>query len=168
LTKSSSIRIRPATPGDAPFIERVHRDAVRGSVGGPYSRAELESWIAGLYPDRYRVAMDQLGERMLLVEAPRKAAVGFCSWRDQRVIGLYVLSDFTGRGIARRLLFMAEAAIAAAGHGEVTLGASLTALPFYERCGYRVTLRHDWKTRGGLVLPVADMAKTLTLPRVRA
>ncbi|MGH6882555.1 MAG: GNAT family N-acetyltransferase, partial [Hypericibacter sp.] len=142
--------------------------AIRGAAGGPYSRAELESWIAGLHPDRYRQAMDQLGERMLLAEAPRRIVVGFCSWREDRVIGLYMLPDFTGQGVARRLLSRAEAAIAAAGHGEVTLGASLPALPFYERCGYRVTHRHDWQTRGGLVLPMADMTKSLASPRARA
>jgi hypothetical protein len=68
--------------------------------------------------------------------------------------------------IARRMLGMAEAAICAAGHEEVKLGASLTALPFYERCGYRLLCRREWKTRGGLMLPVADMAKPL--PRQRA
>jgi GNAT superfamily N-acetyltransferase len=162
----AGVRIRPATPGDGPFIERVHREAVRGIARGPYSRAELESWIAGLHPDRYRQAMDRQGERMLLAEAPGPGVVGLCSWRDRRVIGLYVLPGFTGRGIARRLLRRAEAAIVAAGHGEVTLGASLPALAFYERCGYRVTHRHDWQTRGGLVLSVADMAKTLAPPRV--
>ena len=52
--------------------------------------------------------------------------------------------------------------------GEVTLGASLPALAFYERCGYRVKRRREWKTRGGLVLPVTDMAKTLTSSRARA
>jgi hypothetical protein len=57
------VRIRPATTGDAPFIERVHRDAVRGMVGKAYSCAELESWIAGLHSERYRQAMDRDGHR---------------------------------------------------------------------------------------------------------
>jgi GNAT superfamily N-acetyltransferase len=142
------VRIRTATPGDSPFIERVHRDAIRGAAGGPYSRAELESWASGLYPERYRQAMDELGERVLLAEAPPRGAVGFCSWRGGEMIGLYVVPRFTRRGIARRLLGMAEAAIAAAGHDHVALGASLSALPFYERCGYRVIRRRDWQTRG--------------------
>jgi putative acetyltransferase len=165
MAKPPAIRIRVATPGDAPFIERVHRDAIRGAAGGPYSRAELESWATGLYPDRYRQAMDQLGERVLLAEAPSRGAVGFCSWRGGRVIGLYVIPDFTRHGIARRLLGMAEAAIEAAGHDHVTLGASLSALAFYERCGYRITRRRNWHTRGGLTLPVADMAKPLNRER---
>jgi GNAT superfamily N-acetyltransferase len=52
--------------------------------------------------------MDRLGERMLLAEAPRKGAVGFCSWHGDEVIGLYVIPQFTGRGIARHLLGMAK------------------------------------------------------------
>jgi putative acetyltransferase len=154
-----SIRIRPATPGDAPFIERVHRDSIRGISDPAYSRADLESWASGLTPDRYRRAMDEWGERVLLAEAER--AVAFCSWRGAEVMGLYVVPEVTGRGIARRLLGMAEAAIAADGHDHATLGASLSALPFYERCGYRVTRRRGWLTRGGLAIPVADMIKAL-------
>ena len=158
---SAPIRIRPATPGDAPFIERVHRDSIRGITDPIYSRADLESWASGLHPDRYRRAMDELGERVLLAEIDGAGAVAFCSWRADEVIGLYVVPEFTRHGIARRLLGMAEAAIAADGRDHVTLGASLAALPFYERCGYRVTRRRDWLTRGGLAIPVADMVKAL-------
>jgi putative acetyltransferase len=155
----SSIRIRPATTGDAPSIERVHRESIRGITDPVYSRADLESWASGLYPDRYRRAMDEMGERVLLAEAGR--AVAFCSWRGDEVMGLYVVPEFTRRGIARRLLGMAESAIAADGHDHVTLGASLSALPFYERCGYRAIRRRGWLTRGGLAIPVADMVKSL-------
>jgi putative acetyltransferase len=158
---STLIRIRPATPGDAPFIERVHRDSIRGIRHPVYSRADLESWASGLYPDRYRRAMDEWGERILLAEADGAGVVAFCSWHGDEVIALYVLPGFAGRGIARRLLGLAEAEIGRAGHRAVGIGASLSALPFYERCGYRVVRRRDWRTRGGLVVPVADVTKLL-------
>jgi predicted N-acetyltransferase YhbS len=60
------------------------------------------------------------------------------------------------------LLQRAEAAIAGAGHAKVVIGASLVGLPFYESQGYRVVRHRHWRTRGGLMIPAADMEKPLT------
>jgi putative acetyltransferase len=153
------VRIRAAGPGDAPFIQQVHEESIRGLGPGAYSRAEVESWVAGLEPTFYVFAMTHAGAVFLLAE--EKRTVGFCSHAADEVKGLYVRPAWTRRGIGSALLTRAEAAIFASGRGRVRVSASLSGLGFYLARGYRIIRRRGWKTRGGLVIEVAEMEKAL-------
>jgi putative acetyltransferase len=159
MSLPAGVRIRVAGPGDAPFIQQVHEDSIRGLGPRAYSRAEVESWAGGLKPTGYVWAMTQGGEDFLLAEADR--IVAFCSFAADEVRGLYVHPAWAGRGIGRELLVCAEAAIRAGGHERARIGASLTGQRFYAAQGYRIVAKRGWKTRGGLVLEIADMEKSL-------
>lgn len=153
------VTIRAGTTGDAPFIQRVHQESIRGVGEGVYSRAETESWATGLDPRGYVSGMTHGGESFLVAEASRKGVVGFCSHSGDRVYGLYILPEWARRGIGSALLGMAEAAIVASGHVRIRLSASLSGRRFYEGRGYRVVGRLDWKTRGGLVIEALEMER---------
>ena len=70
--------------------------------------------------------------------------------------------DWARRGVGSALLRHAEAAIAAAGHRRIRLGASLSGQAFYERHGYLIIDRHGWTSRGGLVMAALAMEKQLS------
>lgn len=122
------------------------------------------SWATGLVPERYVEAMNEGGETFIVAVAADGDLAGFCSFKDDSVIGLYVAPTAAWRGVGSTLLRQAEAAIAAAGHRRIRPDAALSGQAFYERHGYRVTERHGRKTRGGLVIPVVDMEKALDAP----
>jgi putative acetyltransferase len=149
----SAIIIRAATPADAAAILRVHRQSILGLGIGTYSRAEAESWAAGLTAERYVQAMNGGGETFIVAVAAGSDLAGFCSFKDDSVIGLYVAPEWARRGIGSALLQRAEAVIAGAGHRRICLDAALSGQAFYERHGYRVTERRGGETRGGLVIP---------------
>jgi ribosomal protein S18 acetylase RimI-like enzyme len=109
--------------------------------------------------------MNFAGERYMLAEAEGEGGnlAGFCSWQTQQVIGLYIHPAWAGRGVASALMDLAEAAIIAEGARHIALSASATARSFYEKRGYRVTQRRDWRTRGGLVVEAFEMAKPVGL-----
>ena len=153
--------IRAGTTGDSPFIERVHRDSIRGTPAGFYSRAELESWASGLHVDRYIWGMTFGGERYLLAEVDGEGGnlAGFCSWRQDFVKGLYIHPDWIGCGVGTALMDLAEVAMIGSGIASIRLNASAMARPLYEKRGYRIIRRREWKTRGGLVMEACDMEK---------
>ena len=157
-------RFRPGTSDDAPAILRVHRDSILSRGLATYSLAEVESWAAGLVPEGYAKAMTDGGETFIVAIAADGVLAAFCSFKDDEVKGLYVAPSAARRGVGGALLRQAEAAIRAAGHGRIRLDAALSGQAFYERHGYRVTARRGAKTRGGLVIPVVDMEKTLSAP----
>jgi putative acetyltransferase len=153
--------VRAATPEDAAAIRDVHVGAILGLGGSHYTRAELESWAAGLTPEGYARAMAEGGEAMEVAQDASGRIVAFCARKDDEVMAVYVRPDAARRGLGSLLLQRAEAAIAAAGHRTVRIGASLSGRALYERHGYHVVEEKGWETRGGLVIAACDMEKTL-------
>jgi len=158
------VALRPATPADAPAILRLHRDSILSLGIGSYSLAEVESWAAGLVAERYVEAMNKGGETFIVAAVADGALAGFCSFGDDEVKGLYVAPEWARRGVGSALLRRAEATISAGGHRLIRIIASLSGAAFYERHGYRVVERRDWKSRGGLVSAALAMEKALFAP----
>lgn len=159
-------RLRAGKPSDAPALFAVHDRAVRVLGRRAYNDSQVESWAHGGGPEHYVEAM--LDERETFVVATAAVAmgrcreiVGFCSYKENEVRALYVAPDWSRLGLGTALLKRAEAEIAAKGFGKVTIGASLVGLPFYETHGYVVLRHRHWRTRGGLMIPAAEMEKAL-------
>jgi putative acetyltransferase len=155
--------IRAARPEDAPAIRHVHESSIRGLGPAAYTAAEVESWVGVLAVEKYVEAM-MLGDEAFIVAEAAPAedgdgVVAFCSWTRDEVKGLYVAPGWARRGVGTALLRLAEAAIAAAGHRTIRLGATLVGRPFYESRGYGIVRHKPWKTRGGLVIDTLDMEK---------
>ena len=115
--------------------------------------------------ERYVWAMNHGGETFLVAHILNGGGTlaGFCSYDSNRIHGLYIRPESMGRGLASAMLERAEAAIEASGAEQITLTASLIARPLYERRGYAIVRRADWKTRGGLVMDAFDMVKQIAL-----
>lgn len=154
-------RLRTGKPSDAAGIFAVHERAIRVLGRGVYSETQVESWAHGNSPARYVEAMRDEGEIFEVAVSRLRGIVGFCSYKGDEVRSLYIDPDWSRLGLGSSLLQRAEAAIAAAGHTKVSIGASLVGLPFYESQGYRVIRHRHWRTRGGLMIPAADMEKSL-------
>lgn len=154
-------RLRAGRPSDAAGLCAVQERAVRVLASGVYSQSQVESWTHGNAPDRYVEAMRSDGEAFLVAVVRRQGIVGFCSYKDDEVRALYVDPDWARLGLGTALLRRAEKIIAAAGHRKIVIGASLVGLPFYEAHGYSVIRHRHWRTRGGLMIPAADMEKTI-------
>ncbi len=154
-------RLRPGKPSDAQGLFAVHDRAVRELARGVYSDSQVESWVQGNSPERYVAAMREDGELFLVAVARLRGIVGFCAYKGEEVRSLYIDPDWSRLGVGTSLLQRAEAAIAGAGHAKVVIGASLVGLPFYESRGYRVIRHRHWRSRGGLMIPAADMEKPL-------
>lgn len=151
--------IRPATPDDAVAIRRVHESSTRGLGTAVYTADEVESWVGVLTDEGYRWAMTEGGESFIVAATADDGVVAFCSWTGDEVKGLYVAPGWARRGIGLALLRQAEAAIIAAGHRAIRIGATLVGQPFYQAHGYRVVCQEKRKTRGGLLIDTLDMEK---------
>ncbi|MEO3430345.1 GNAT family N-acetyltransferase [Pelagibius sp. CAU 1746] len=155
-------RLRPGKPSDAQSLLAVQDRAVRKLARGVYSDSQVESWVQGNSPERYVAAMREDREQFLVAVARLRGIVGFCAYKDEEVRSLYIDPDWSRLGLGTALLQRAEADIATAGHAKIVIGASLVGLPFYESRGYRVIRHRHWRTRGGLMIPAADMEKRLS------
>lgn len=154
-------RIRRGRPSDADALFAVHERAVRVVGRRFYNDSQIESWVHGNSPARYVEAMREEGELFKVAVSRLRGIIGFCALKDRELRSLYVDPDWSGLGVGSALLRRAETLIAAAGHDRVVIGASLAGLPFYEQRGYSVVKHRHWRSRGGLMIPAADMEKRL-------
>lgn len=126
--------IRPAEPADAQAICGVHVAAI-GAVDGPYDDEQVLAWASYPTPDRYPV--EDAGSPLFVAEADDEV-VGFAELdpTEATVDKVYVHPDHAGRGVGRALLERVESAATERGLEELSVVASLNAVPFYEAVGY--------------------------------
>ncbi len=150
------------TAEDGPALLRLHRRAILLHAVRAYSPAMAHSWAEGLVAEGYARAA-QAGEA-IEVAVLHGAVVGFCSVMADEIKGLYVDPGFMQQGVGRALLLRALWRIAEAGHAEARVTAALSGVGFYEAMGFRPLRGVRHPTRGGLAMPVLEMARSLTSP----
>lgn len=132
--------IRPATPGDARELFEIRRAAIL-ALATPAMREDMVIAWADAHPPAWTHVL--IRERDVRVFEHEGTMAGWLSATGCRIDGLYVSPPHAGRGIGTALLASAEAEMAARGCREILLDASVNALHFYQRRGYKpVGARH--------------------------
>ena len=152
----TSFHLRGGTTDDADAIFRVHRSSILTLGRTAYRPEECESWAVGLSPKKYIDAMTVGGETYFVIEMQGEV-VGFCSFKGDEVIGLYVDPSSSRRGVGSLLLSAVEKEIFTARISTIRLNAALSALKFYQEQGFSEVGRKQWKTRGGVEIVVCAM-----------
>ena len=125
-----------------------------------YSPAERESWAHGLTAEGYARARGA-GETFVVATDDSDTPIGFCSWSQGRIIGLYVAANRQGSGIGSALLAHGERALRGFGVTTSHIHASLPAVGFYQSHGYAIASQTHHTSRGGLVLASVLLEKPL-------
>ncbi|WP_176728071.1 GNAT family N-acetyltransferase [Rhizobium sp. YK2] len=159
-------RVRFGSVNDADAICRIHRRSILELGRSSYGPEQCDSWATGLLPQNYRDAMVLKGETFLVAET-NGSVVGFCSFKGDEIVGLYVDPQNGRQGVGTSLLRVAEEQILAFGNRSIILNAALSALDFYLAHGFRELERKPWKTRGGIEIEVCSMEKTGEPPMAR-
>ena len=148
-----TLRIRSYRPSDcgallALFYHTVHTVNVRD-----YTKEQLDAWATGQEdPEQW----DRSLRRNISVVAVMGATVvGFGDMEQGGYLNrLYVHAQYQGMGIATAICDQLERAVP----GNLRTHASITAVPFFERRGYRV-LREQQVARHGVLLTNYVMEK---------
>ena len=120
------------------FVCEAGRELV--ACGGWSKRAKL-----------YSGSGDAAGDDRLLNPATEAA----------HVRAMFTRSDWTRRGLGRRILEACEAAARAAGFRRLTLGATLPGVPLYQAFGFQATGREDVMMPDGVTLACVWMDKPI-------
>lgn len=84
------INLRRGTPEDGEALRDLHEASIRAFGISTYTAAEVESWVGVMGPHRYGEAMTKNGEIFVVAEDADGALAGFCSYKADEVMGLYV------------------------------------------------------------------------------
>ncbi|UCG11338.1 MAG: GNAT family N-acetyltransferase [Deltaproteobacteria bacterium] len=154
------ITIRRAKGEDTDSVWRVHTQAIEEICQSHYTPDEVRAWSRLLKPERYERA---IGGESFLVAEEGDVIVGF-GYLDQhlgRVEALYVSPKYTGRGIGKKILQTLEGIARNTGLKLLHLSATLNAISFYERAGYKSQNHSKHLLPSGLVNTLS-MAKDLS------
>lgn len=108
---------------------------MRALCAGHYSQQAIEQWLApspGLYDRLLRSSTVYVAER-----AGRVLAFAAVRLATREVRAMYVSPGATGDGLGLRLMRRMERVARALGIAELRLSATLNAVGFYERMGWR-------------------------------
>lgn len=149
--------VRDVRDADYDAIARLMFDTVHRVNARDYSQAEIQAWV-GDAPDpgalRHRLA----GSYCQVAEAGGRI-VGFGNIDVNGVLDhLFVHADHQGEGVGGALCRRLEPHAATAAATAITVHASLTARPFFERRGYRI-VREEHVERAGTTLTRYLMAR---------
>lgn len=151
---------RPARLGDCEGIWRVFTRAVRELARDAYAPAQIEAWAALRQPANFAAA---IGKREFYVAEDAGAIVGYgqLNLATGELEAVYVAPEFAGRGLGRQLMDLLETKARAAGVKSLRLRASLNAVGFYQRLGWRIERRESHQLPGGVEFEIAHMTKPL-------
>lgn len=155
-----NIKIRPATTGDRQALWQVHTSAIRQIAASHYDAVQIEAWAGRLAAEYYTPNP----EVFFVALADDDSVIGFgeLNLEASEVEAVFVAPDYGRRGIGRRLLQFLENLAVQRGLTHLVLDASLNAVTFYERMGYRQT-EPTVQVYGENAVPVPGMLMTKNL-----
>jgi GNAT superfamily N-acetyltransferase len=173
--------LRVATPDDQAAVEAVMKESAAAHFPQFYDRGQAESGVRhiahvdpllledGTYfileSDGEAVACGGWSRRGKLYtgsgDAEDDARIIDAATEPARVRAMFVRSDWTRRGLGRRILDACEAAARAEGFSRFVLVATLSGVPLYEAYGFRRLEDSDVTTPEGVTLPCVVMDKPI-------
>ena len=136
--------IRPGRPEEAAALRALFYGAVHTACAGDYTPAQLDAWAPASYDSA--AWAETLFCRTVLAAEEAGQLLGFGSIGPDGYLDLlYVRGDCQGRGVGTALCDALEGLYPA---GRLTVHASRTARPFFEKRGYRVIRAQRVERRG--------------------
>ena len=127
------IVIRAFEPRDAEAVSALIQRTMRESNSRDYPLDRLQPLIDYFSPEKVR----RLGqERVCLVAEANRQLIGTAALEGAELATFFVLPEYQGQGIGRRLLAAIEELARTQGLTHITVDASITGAAFYARMGY--------------------------------
>jgi GNAT superfamily N-acetyltransferase len=175
-------RLRVAEPADAAAIEVLMKESGAALFPAGYDQRQSESAV------RFVAAVDEMllddGTYFVFEVDGEPVACGGWSRRDKlytgsgdaagdarlldpatepaRVRAMFTRSDWTRRGLGRRILEACEDAARREGFRKLALGATLSGLPLYLAYGFEPVEKFEVTMPDGVVIPCVAMEKPIS------
>jgi putative acetyltransferase len=141
------IHLRESMAADVPRLQQLFYDTVQQVNRRDYSAQQIQIWSSFAWDDQgWR---DRLSNQHVIVAAIAHQIVGFASLEPEGHVDLFfVHAQHQGQGVGARLLAHLEAQAQQTQLPRLYTEASITARPFFERNGFKVTEEEFVKLQG--------------------
>ena len=139
--------LRPMLPDDGPALAAIFGASIDVLAAEDYDEDQRAAWMATAEDEA--AFAGRLAAMLTLVATVDGAPAGFASLKDNSSIAmLYVDPALAGRGIGTTLVDACEKLSKARGAAALTVDASDSARPLFERRGYRAQSRQSVPLNG--------------------
>lgn len=158
----TNLQVRRYCSEDTAKLVDLFYETVHSVNAAHYTAEQLHAWTPmGEKEERIKKWRVSLAQNLSFVAEQKGKIVGFSDLQQDGYLNrLYVHKDHQRQGVAADLLNAAEKEAEKLGLSEITLDASLTAKPFFEKHGYE-TIRQQTVVRKGIALTNFKMRKTM-------
>src|SRR5262245_35504900 len=148
--------LRPAQRGDGQSVFDVTWLSVNALAKTHYSAEQIAGWMGERTPAFYEDLIDK--GRMVVAERSG-SIVGFVDAEPGKLTRLFIVPSATGSGLGRRLLHIGIEHARRGYDGLIKIEATLNAVGFYERHGFKVCGRGlaESDRVGGASIPIVHM-----------
>jgi GNAT superfamily N-acetyltransferase len=154
--------IREYRRSDAADLARLFYETIRSVNRKDYFEQQLDAWAPEL-PDP-ELWHSRMSRRCTLVVEEGDELVAFAELEsDGHLDMFYCRKDAVGRGVGRRLYEAIERRAIGMGLRRIFAEASITARPFFQRCGFTMCEQQTVK-RAGIALTNFTIEKALPPP----
>jgi GNAT superfamily N-acetyltransferase len=144
--------IRLATNKDAKPIHDLHTKSVRGLCSKDYPQKVIEGWLKGRKPEGYK----GVAKNEMYVFEENDEILGWIHVRPNNIIGLFVAPEHTRKGVGGSLFNFGLDIVRENCRGEIQFEATVTAIPFYMKCGCKI-LKESSIRKNTVDVPTATM-----------
>jgi GNAT superfamily N-acetyltransferase len=157
------ITFRPFKASDFSGFQELQIEATNGLSAGHYSMDQLSAEEEAVRKPGY---LNELLEINLSLAVRGDEIVGSAGWNKHdtataRVRKVFVHPSHTGQGLGSRLLMRVESEFLKLGFRRVICRASMNAISFYEKNGFRKIEQSSMDLGNGIAIPVMMMQKAL-------
>jgi GNAT superfamily N-acetyltransferase len=132
------VQMREMKRSDGEAVIEVHRESIRGLCRTVYSQDQISIWSTRLTREMFDAGIaDKSNIGIVATEDDKLIGYGFMNIAEREIKGMYVIPEFSGRGIGRMILSKLEEHAKSNGINTIKLNSTLNAVPFYERCGFK-------------------------------
>ena len=150
--RAGAFRLRLYRPEDLEELVQLFYETVHTVNLGDYTREETDAWVPSPAAVDRAAWGESLSAHYTVVAEREGQLLGFGDMDSTGYFDrLYVHRDFQGRGVATSIAHALEGFAHGLGAQRVTVHASRTARPFFERRGYRMLYAQQVERRGVLL-----------------
>ena len=146
---SGQIILSEDRPGEAAALVRLFYNTVHSVCLGDYTQEQVDAWADGTADPA--VWEQSLLRHQTLVARLGGEIAGFADLDGDYLDRLYVHRDFQRQGVATALAQALEQRAAEQGFSRLTVHASVTARPFFEKRGWRVVREQQVERKGAFL-----------------
>lgn len=149
--------IRKAEKSDYEEMDFVFRESAKALCIRNYEKSKVLDWVGKPWAERFVESANKGNDQFVKISNGKVVAFAELNTERFMLISIFVLSNYAGKGIGQEMLEFLISKAKEAGIQYLKLDASLNAVNFYLRNGFKECGVSKFTTQNGVVLDSVQM-----------